>query len=59
MRDLTKEEIDVINKLAEALSLYVELPDVDVGEMKMFGLLVRAAQNMVMSRPAAEEAEKQ
>ena len=58
MRDLTKEEIAVANKLSEALGLYVFMPDVSPDEMKMFEWLVRMTQNMVMSRPAAEEAEK-
>lgn len=54
MRDLTKEEQEVVDTLGEAVNKLAALPTVHPSDSPEFCLAVHAAQNIVLARPAVE-----
>lgn len=54
MRDLSKEEQEVADKLGEAATLQAALPSIHPSDTPEFVQAIHAAQNIVLARPATE-----
>lgn len=54
MRDITPEERNVIDKLAEAFNAFVKLPILHPMEREEFCHAIHAAQTIVMARPVQQ-----
>lgn len=55
MRDLTEEELFVVNLLGTAFNAFMALPKIHSADAPEYAQAIHKAQNIVLSRPAAEQ----
>lgn len=54
MRDLTEEELEVLNLLRDATVAFAGLPQAHPADMMEFTVSIHDLQNIVLARPATE-----